>query len=360
MSVSNLVPASIKNAVRSKARQFLGIEEVANQTIHTGMIIGLGNREVVLPDGRTARAFGLQLKTMDGNQTFFGSDLFRAVTESGLTIGDMVEVDRLGTHQVSRPDGRLVTQTLWDVRKLTQDVQVIESKCKPVDLSVLGQTYWQDAHSIYNLTTSTPTPAEEWLRNLKLLPDFIQSIDKNCIRFDERLPDAETGKLQPTAIFPVLNSDSKLVTSYFVHLDKWGVVQNAEVFDIQDEKALKGSSIRIGELDPNDRTLCIAECVDDALVINAATGWPCWTSHSIERLAEIAIPESINMVFVFSNKYRGKQSDRCFALSRRLKTEGKCAAVVTINKQITSGEETLSWSQLFHSYGAEAFPIRKA
>lgn len=284
MSVSNLVPASIKNAVRSKARQFLGIEEVANQTIHTGMIIGLGNREVVLPDGRTARAFGLQLKTMDGNQTFFGSDLFRAVTESG----------------------------------------------------------------------------EEWLRNRKLLPAFIQSIDKNCIRFDERLPDAETGKLQPTAIFPVLNSDSKLVTSYFVHLDKWGVVQNAEVFDIQDEKALKGSSIRIGELDPNDRTLCIAECVDDALVINAATGWPCWTSHSIEGLAEIAIPESINMVFVFSNKYRGKQSDRCFALSRRLKTEGKCAAVVTINKQITSGEETLSWSQLFHSYGAEAFPIRKA
>ena len=92
----SLIPTSIKDAVRSKARQFLGIEEVGNQFIHSGLIIGLGNREVVLPDGRTARAFGLQLKTQDGEQTFFGSDLFRAVTENGVTIGDMVEVERLG------------------------------------------------------------------------------------------------------------------------------------------------------------------------------------------------------------------------------------------------------------------------
>ena len=62
----SLIPTSIKDAVRSKARQFLGIEEVGNQFIHSGLIIGLGNREVVLPDGRTARAFGLQLKTQDG------------------------------------------------------------------------------------------------------------------------------------------------------------------------------------------------------------------------------------------------------------------------------------------------------
>ena len=359
MSVSNLVPTSIKNAVRSKARQFLGIEEVTNQPINTGMIIGLGNREVCLADGRTVRTFGLQLKTWDGNQTFLGSDLFRAVTEGGFTIGDMVEVERLGSQKVFRPNGRLVTQTLWDVRKPTQDVQVFETKCKPVDLSALGRTYWEDAHSIFNPTTGTPTPVEEWLCNLKLLPNFIRSID-NCIRFDERLPDAETGKLHPTAIFPVLNSEGKLITSYFVHLDKWGVVQSAELFDIQDEKALEGSSIRIGELDPNERTLCIAECVDDALVINAATGWPCWTSHSIEGLAEIAIPESIDMVFVFPNKCRGNQSDRCMALSRRLKTEGKCVAEVTINKQIPPGEQTLSWSQLYQSFGTEAFPIRKA
>ena len=131
----SLSPTSIKDAVRSKARQFLGIEEVGNQFIHSGLIIGLGNREVVLPDGRTARAFGLQLKTQDGEQTFFGSDLFRAVTENGVTIGDMVEVERLGTHQVARPDGRLVTQTIWDVRKPTPIVEVQESQCEQVGVS---------------------------------------------------------------------------------------------------------------------------------------------------------------------------------------------------------------------------------
>lgn len=356
----SLIPTSIKDAVRSKARQFLGIEEVGNQFIHSGLIIGLGNREVVLPDGRTARAFGLQLKTQDGEQTFFGSDLFRAVTENGVTIGDMVEVERLGTHQVARPDGRLVTQTIWDVRKPTPIVEVQESQCEQVDYAALGCAYWEGGQSIFNPTTCTPTPAEEWLRNLKLLPNFIKVIDSNCIRFTERVPDEATGKPQPAALFPVRSIEGELVTTYFVQLDKWGVIQHADVFDIRDEKALKGSSIRFGEFDPDDGTLCIAESVVDALAIHAATGWPCWTSYSLEGMADIAVPEDITTVFVFENKHRSEKSQRGQTLTRRLKTEGKYSAVVHINRPIPSGETTLAWSHLFQSFGADAFPLRKA
>ena len=127
--------------------------------------------------------------------------------------------------------------------------------------------------------------------------------------------------------------EGELVTTYFVQLDKWGVIQHADVFDIRDEKALKGSSIRFGEFDPDDGTLCIAESVVDALAIHAATGWPCWTSYSLEGMADIAVPEEITTVFVFENKHRSEKSQRGQTLTRRLKTEGKYSAVVHRNSR---------------------------
>lgn len=135
--------------------------------------------------------------------------------------------------------------------------------------------------------------------------------------------------------------DNALVT-------KAPVANPRKMFPVVRRGALSGSAIRLGE--PLGATLSLAEGIETALAVTAATGMATWACWSASLMPKFEVPDGIDVAVIWADKdAAGAGLKAARELQQRLWSEGVKAAVQLPPASIPVGAKSIDWADVYSS-----------
>lgn len=204
----------------------------------------------------------------------------------------------------------------------------------------------------------SPVLAEIWLGQARVHPAMLY-------RDDERKVVGEW----PCVMTLVRDAEGRAITMHRLWLERLDAktVVKAPVdcpkklYPLADGRSMSGGAIRLGS--PLGRTLGVAEGIETALAVTAATGMTVWPCFSASIMPSFVPPEGVDTVVAWADKDRPKRLpplacgtkrkpmrpglDAARALQQRLWGEGIKAAVQLPPDPIPSGKEAIDWADVF-------------
>lgn len=170
--------------------------------------------------------------------------------------------------------------------------------------------------------------------------------------------DGET-RQSPAMFAAVRDLDGRLVTVHRTFITKEGRKANLEqpkrLMRLADGDTITGCAIRFGN--PKN-VLCLAEGIETALSVVAATGLPCWSTSSANGMKTVRIPESVRSVFIFADRDAsevGMQAAK--ALAARLEAEGRAVRILLPEPRVPTDAKGIDWNDVIRVEGVKAFPL---
>lgn len=346
--------------------------ETPKQDVFEGVVTFVGNIKIRCRNGASATTFAVKVRDeIGGVSTCMGVDLERAAKPIKVKKGDRVCITRLGTRDVTLPDGRTVKKTYWDIFRLEKELTSQNPVSYPAKMSsednrqIAIDHMWEAGRPLLSAEDTEATPVEQYLlnRDIDLLSLGAEVLDS--IRY---LPSAfyrneQTGQTEtyPAMLSAVRDIKGRLVNVHRTYLTPDGMkapVATPKRLMAQPEgSTIVGAAVRFGM--PTD-VLCIAEGVETALSVTLGTGYPCWAAITAMGMPEVMIPKSVRTVLIFADKDRTETGAKAAEkLRARLAREGKLAVIVHIPDDIPDGAKGLDWNDVLQAKGVEAFPVQK-
>jgi|TARA_B100000929_G_scaffold238882_1_gene195842 phage/plasmid primase-like uncharacterized protein len=183
-------------------------------------------------------------------------------------------------------------------------------------------------------------------------------------RVHPNLPYLEQGKVvgrYPTLLTLVRDAEGKPVTVHRTYLVRGadGIVQKAPVakakklFPVVNGGEVSGGAIRLGA--PSGGVLGIAEGIETALAVRAATGMVVWPVLSASLMGTFEPPEGLQEVVIWADrdlpdrKGRKAGQDAAKALQARLWEKGVKASVRIPNAPSTGEDKSVDWADVYVS-----------
>ncbi len=165
----------------------------------------------------------------------------------------------------------------------------------------------------------------------------------------------------PGFICAVRNASGEIQTLHRFYLTEDGAkaaVDNPrKLMGIANHKSVSGASIQFGR--PNDGILGIAEGLETALSVVAATGMSCWSAISAHGIESFEPSVGVHTVVVFADKDRSLTGARAAtALKERLETSGIKVIRVFPKAEISEGSKSIDWNDVLVAGGS--FPTFEA
>lgn len=204
----------------------------------------------------------------------------------------------------------------------------------------------------------SPVLAEIWLEEARVHPAM-------PYRNDERKVVGEW----PCVMTLVRDAEGRAITMHRLWLERLDAktVVKAPVdcpkklYPLTEGASMSGGAIRFGK--PVGRTLGIAEGIETALAVTAATGMTTWACVSASIMPSFVPPEGVDTVVVWADKDRAKAQpllpngeqrppkhpglDAARALQKRLWSEGIKAAVQLPPVEIPAGKDSIDWADVY-------------
>lgn len=119
-----------------------------------------------------------------------------------------------------------------------------------------------------------------------------------------------------------------------------------KMFPVIRRGALSGSAIQLGK--PLGGTLGLAEGIETALAVTAATGMTTWACWSASLMPQFRVPEGIDVVVIWADKdAAGAGLEAARELQKRLWSEGVKAAVQLPPASIPVGAKSIDWADVY-------------
>jgi hypothetical protein len=174
---------------------------------------------------------------------------------------------------------------------------------------------------------------EAYLASRGLPPGLMESITSDVIRFHPALSFHDSEGICrgdfPAMVAKVTDVSGQGVTLHRTYLDPYGPNKldlgsqesPKKLMTPRHPGATKGASIKLA---PAGSVLGVAEGIETALAVRAATGQPCWSCVSARGLEEVVLPEQVRTVHVWAdNDASGVGRKAAEALAARFSEEGR-------------------------------------
>ncbi len=166
-------------------------------------------------------------------------------------------------------------------------------------------------------------------------------------------PDGEHLGDFPAMVARVTDCDGRHVTLHRTYLSPTGSgklgldgLPAKKLMPVIEGMSTAGASIK---LHPAGSTLALAEGIETALAVHAATGIPCWSCVNAHGLEMVQIPDAVRTVHIFGDHDESGAGQRAAkALASRLHTEGR---TVYLHLPPEAGRD---WLDLFDAAGEDA------
>lgn len=299
------------------------------------------------------RAFCVRLKTEDGEVVrFWGSDLKRALADAAAAVGDNVRVSLVGRAVTS--SGRRMN--VYSVHKLESD----EARQKRLEAERLEnerrsariETLWRLGRPV------TGTPVEKYLVSRGIPAAVFGALAD--LRWCPANPVAGGGF--GMMLCAVRDAAGRLVNLHRTYLTDEGrkapVAAPKRVMKMPSGTTINGAAIRLGE--PRGALLAVAEGVETALSVTAATGIACWSAISAQGIEHFDVPASVSVLLVFADKDASGTGDKAArALAQRLAQSGGAVGIVILPHQsIPEGAKGIDFNDVLRSEGSAGFDLR--
>jgi putative DNA primase/helicase len=151
---------------------------------------------------------------------------------------------------------------------------------------------------------------EAYLASRGLPPGLMESITSDVIRFHPALSFHDSEGICrgdfPAMVAKVTDVSGQGVTLHRTYLDPYGPNKldlgsqesPKKLMTPRHPGATKGASIKLA---PAGSVLGVAEGIETALAVRAATGQPCWSCVSARGLEEVVLPEQVRTVHVWAD-----------------------------------------------------------
>ncbi len=183
------------------------------------------------------------------------------------------------------------------------------------------------------------------------------------LRFHPGLPYSEKidGRWRRTGTFPAMIAaiqlpDDRGVCLHRTYLSAQGTKANvASPKKMTMRSALsRGGAIRL--FAPRE-VLAVAEGIETALAVRAATGLPAWAAVSATLMESLEVPAVVREVHIFADKDENGRGQRAAeVLAKRLRRSGLEARIHLPTGRVPPGSKGIDWLDVYVSAGAAGFP----
>ena len=197
------------------------------------------------------------------------------------------------------------------------------------------------------------------------------SVMESEARLHPNLAYIEKGKVvghYPALLTLVRDADGQPVTMHrtYLHRSQNGVVEKAPVakakklFPVVNGGEVGGGAIRLGSAVGG--VLGIAEGIETALAVRAATGMPVWPVLSASLMGAFEPPEGVKEVVIWADrdlpdrKGRKAGQDAAKALQARLWEKGIQASIRIPDAPSSGPDKSLDWADVYTSGNLARFP----
>ena len=103
--------------------------------------------------------------------------------------------------------------------------------------------------------------------------------------------------------------------------------------------------------------LAVAEGIETALAVRAATGLPAWAAVSATLMESLEVPEGVHEVHIFADKDENGRGRRAAeVLAKRLRRAGIEGAIHLPTGRVPEGSKGIDWLDVYVKHGASGFP----
>jgi phage/plasmid primase-like uncharacterized protein len=203
------------------------------------------------------------------------------------------------------------------------------------------------------------TPAERYLAN-RGLP--LSAISRR-LRFHPELPYFEKidGRWRLAGSFPAMVAVIQLPDDRGVCLHRTYLSAQGTKADVGTPKKMtmrttlsRGGAIRL--FTPRE-VLAVAEGIETALAVRAATGLAVWSAVSATLMESLELPAVVREVRIFADKdENGRGLRAAERLAQRMRRAGVTARVHLPTGPVPQGSKGIDWLDVYTRNGASAFP----
>lgn len=204
------------------------------------------------------------------------------------------------------------------------------------------------------LTHSQAAPARRYLCNRGLSAILTDLPRGKVLRYHATLPYWHNGREYGhfsaiVAIVQGANGQAVTLHRTFLSADGWQANvpgSTKKLMTAVSAGSSRGGAIRLYQATD---TLALAEGIETALAIRAATGTPVWSVISASFMQSIVIPEQITRVEIWADLDRsGAGQQAAAALAQRLSRTGRQCKVIIPAGSIANGQKSLDWLDIFN------------
>lgn len=199
-------------------------------------------------------------------------------------------------------------------------------------------------------------PLRRYLAGRGLSP---KSLNEDVFRYHPRLPYFnETG--EKVGDFPALlaffhNAEGRGVTIHRTYFTEDGekIDRKVAAYD-ENAYSLSGSAIRLTR---PERVLSVGEGIETMLSVLMSTRMPCWATGSADLLANLAIPDCVEELWIWADKDRSKKGEEvALKLCERAWASGRKARVILPHGEIPYGKKSRDWNDVWMENRKAGFP----
>lgn len=169
------------------------------------------------------------------------------------------------------------------------------------------------------------------------------------------------GRWRRTGVFPAMIAaiqlpDDRGVCLHRTYLSPQGTKANV----VSPKKMTMRSALSRGgaiRLFAPREVLAVAEGIETALAVRAATGLPAWAAVSATLMESLEVPAEVREVRIFADKdENGRGLRAAEVLAKRLRRAGLKAQIHLPAGRVPPGSKGIDWLDVYVSEGASAFP----
>ena len=203
------------------------------------------------------------------------------------------------------------------------------------------------------------TPAEQYLvkRGIPLTAVSRRLRFHPGLAYFERVD----GRWRRTDVFPAMVAAIQLPDDRGVCLHRTYLsAQGAKANVVSPKKMTMRSALSRGgaiRLFAPREVLAVAEGIETALAVRAATGLPAWAAVSATLMESLEVPAVVREVRIFADKdENGRGLRAAEVLAKRLRRAGLEARIHLPSGRVPPGSKGIDWLDVYVNEGASAFP----
>lgn len=349
----------------------LGLKRTAYETIDAQTEVGItycGTLTSIIYEsvaGRRVYTVRLKDEATGSVVRCIGNDLERAIEAAGIVKGDRIRLEHLRT-VTAHSEKHAYKRHVWAALKLPskEEERLLEEKKIQTDQTKAKaiESLWQTA-----LALNAPQPGKKlnaaemylWRRGIRDA-ELLAGLNDN-LRYVPALEyNHADGRVSrhPALVAAVRSPDGTLVSVHRTYLSETGFKAEVEVakkmMSLPEGQSLNGCAIRLGSV---KGLIGVAEGIETALSVRAATGLTCWSTVSAYGMSVFEPPEGVKIVLIWADKDRSETGAKAAkALMRRLAEKGILGIIMSIDQEIPANAKGIDWNDVLVRYGKDAFP----